>query len=107
MYTNENVSYLFAAPLAYGGFLHVGREIFGKGMQVGTPRLVARLEIPRELGDYPEGWFPLERDMSLLRLRKDFPDNGTKGGYLTEWLLLACYRYHYEQLKSKVALQTP
>lgn len=96
--TNDEVDYLFSCSLFAGGCVHFGRQRKHGGMQAGTLPLVARIEVlpSQEISTYPSGWFPLDRSYGIIRVRKDFPAEG--GAFLPEWLLLACYRYHYEAL---------
>ena len=86
------------------GKLEFGRAKYQGGMQVGTLPLIARIDIPKDSGLYPNGWFPITTHKSFLKVkaeieRDDIKDvDGTKKHLLPQWLLLDCYAHHWEQL---------
>lgn len=91
-------SILFSVPLYPKGYIHFGRGVYGGGMTVGTSPIMARLDIPSDCGDYPQDWFVVSYERSIIKIKNSFKENDN---ILPESLLLDCYRYHYELLKNK------
>jgi hypothetical protein len=90
---------MFTVPLYSGGCIEFGRGVYGGGMTVGTSPIMARLIIPKGMGEYPEGWFIVEKDRSIVKIQAEFKE---KDNFIPEWLLLDCYRYHYHKLKNSI-----
>lgn len=87
---------LFSVSLYPAGYIHFGYATYGGGMTVGTTPLMACIDVPIECGEYPRGWFRIEKSWSLLKIRNFFKE---KDNMLPDWLLLDCYRYFYEKSK--------
>jgi hypothetical protein len=92
---------LFSVSLYPKGFIHFGYGIRGGGMSVGTTPIMARLDVPSDCGTYPDGWFILDNFRSIIKIKNSFQE---KDNIVPEWLLLDCYRYHYEKLICKLKL---
>lgn len=83
------------------GTIEIGYESYKGGMSVGTTRIVARIQIPKDCGSYPDEWFPLEKK-SMHSLKSELERNLSKDGlnlHIPDWILLDCYRYHWEILQ--------
>lgn len=86
------------------GTIEIGYESYKGGMSVGTTQIVARLQIPEDCGSYPNGWFPLEKK-SMHSVKAELERELSKDGatlFLPSWILLDCYRYHWEVLQREV-----
>lgn len=92
---NDPKEIMFSVPLYAGGYIHFGRGVYSGGMTVGTSPIMARFDIPIDCGSYPQGWFVVEKDRSIFKIKSFFKE---KDNMIPDWLLLDCYRYHYERL---------
>jgi hypothetical protein len=82
------------------GTIEIGYESYRGGMSVGMRPLVARIQIPKDCGNYPDGWFPLHNSLGKIRgefEREKIPN--TEQHIIPKSILLECYRYHWEALQ--------
>jgi len=99
---------MWTAPDQYDAFydiypqgrLYVARSRFLPGQVVGLPPIIARLEIPEECGEYPGGWFSVNRYKSMHAIKKEIESHINNGMlFIPDWLLADCFSYHYFELK--------
>lgn len=99
---NPPNSILLTYNLYPKGTIEIGYESHDGGMRVGTTSVVARIEIPEDCGNYPDGWFPIRN--SISKIKKNIEENkvgDTKSYYLPQEILLNCFSYHWELLWKK------
>jgi hypothetical protein len=83
------------------GTIEIGYESYLGGMSVGMRPLVARIQIPKDCGNYPDGWFPLPQK-SLHKIRGEFEKEKLQSSnqhIIPNSILLECFRYHWEVLQ--------
>lgn len=74
------------------------------GMKAGIDPRVGRIIIPKDFGLYPDGWFPIQREKSIIKIKSEFESShiidqdGSKKYFLPQWIQLDCYRYFWEKL---------
>lgn len=95
----------FTFPLYPSGTIQVAHQLSDGGMSVGTTRTIAKIQIPKELGSYPDDWFIISKDYSILKLKNEILSNkvmheGTEKYFVPQSLLLQCYQYHWQQLNN-------
>jgi hypothetical protein len=87
------------------GTIEIGYESYRGGMSVGMRPLVARIQVTKDCGLYPDGWFPLHPQKSLIKIKSDILEgeiSDTNRYILPKWILLDCYEYHWKLLYLKV-----
>ena len=65
-------------------------------MTAGTAPMMGRIQIPKHSGDYPEFWFVVGRQYSLIKLKTLFKQN--EANFIPDWLRAACYEGAYKKL---------
>jgi hypothetical protein len=65
-------------------------------MQAGPSPLMCRILVPEQIGDYPEGWFPVQSEKSQMKIIKELDD-----GFIPDWLARDCFEYAWRILKMK------
>lgn len=93
---------LFSYNLYPKGTIEVGYESYAGGMTVGIARIIGRIQIPEDCGNYPDGWFPIHS--SITKIKKDIESESLRDGtcIIPKSILLDCYSYHWEVLKREL-----
>ena len=93
---------LFSYNLYPKGTIEVGYESYAGGMSVGAARIIGRIQIPKDCGNYPDGWFPIHS--SITKIKRDIESESMSDGtcIIPKSILLDCYSYHWEVLKREL-----
>jgi len=72
-----------------GGRVYFGRSLFGRGVSVGLPPIMAKLEglTPQ----YPDEPFIVSSKKSMLKINREFENSP----WIPDWLRADCFQYHY------------
>ena len=84
-----------------GGTILFGRSSFGNGQRVGTPPIVAKIELPDSMGDaYPKDWFVVKSFQSMHKINQEMYAHANDKGmvFIPDWLRADCFEYHYNLL---------
>jgi hypothetical protein len=64
---------------------------------VGTNKIMCRIVVPKDSGDYPDIWFPvISNNSSITKLTKE-----VEGLFIPDWMRADCFEYAYHLLKNK------
>ena len=85
-----------------------GKIIFGYekrvGQIVGSASIIAKIEVPSDCGNYPDGWFPISYK-SIVLIKNNFSSDLGEDSkhFIPTQILLDCYSYHWGVLQNKMA----
>ena len=89
-------STMLTFPLLGGGRIEFGYGSDDGGMSVCTPPLMARITVTEGWGHYPDIWFCVGKDFSVMKLKSMFKENDAN--FIPDWLRADCYEGAYYQL---------
>lgn len=73
-----------------GGRIYFGRSSFGKGMHVGLPPIMAKIE---GISYYPEEPFVVSSRKSMFKINKEMNDSP----FIPDWLRADCFEYFWRR----------
>lgn len=95
---------LLTFPLLGGGKIEFGHAVPDDGMDGGTAPMMARISVSEAWGHYPDIWFCISKQYSVVKLKSLFKEDSTN--YIPDWLRADCYEAAYYKATNSSPVDT-